>query len=465
MLVSTSAVRYQGERVSGTRGLGDRQSGIGNRGGVREVWLAARGLQLGACSAVPGSAVGAGLTARVAAAVVMFAVLTGAGGAAWGQTVKYVDATATGLNNGSSWTDAFTSLVTALENDVAGWQIRVAQGIYAPSGSTQAATFLIDTDSLEIYGGYAGLQGENPDARDIAEYETILTGVVATTPSIVRAYHVVTFTTDIDDLDGNGMPTTILDGVTVTMGNANVQDHEELDASGGGILISFGEPLIRNCTIENNDAYAYGAGAYMRGDSSGDGDDARFENCKFISNEVVCNGGGLLIETARIKVINCTFDSNVSTGTTSTYGQENGGGGAWIAPGYNDANKAEATFRSCTFRYNSDKIAGGGLGVSTADHQPPVLLNCVFHNNSADDGSSLGKGGGVWSRRELLLTNVTFAKTPAARMTRAAGFTSTRRTTTPTPSSPIASSAATRRPRNIRTRPTRSRSSGAATRT
>lgn len=95
--------------------------------------------------------------------------------------VIYVDADAVGANDGSSWADAFNYLQDALVTASAGDEIRVAQGIYKPDQGTgiipndSTATFQL-INSVTLKGGYAGLGILDPNERDNAMYETILTG-------------------------------------------------------------------------------------------------------------------------------------------------------------------------------------------------------------------------------------------------------------------------------------------------
>src|SRR5688572_3138013 len=91
--------------------------------------------------------------------------------------IVYVDDSATGANDGSSWENAFRKLRPALTVAQAGDTVRVAQGVYAPAnaGGSRAATFSVP-DSVRVVGGYAGDGAVDPDAFDPDTFITTLTG-------------------------------------------------------------------------------------------------------------------------------------------------------------------------------------------------------------------------------------------------------------------------------------------------
>ena len=95
----------------------------------------------------------------------------------YAQTVRYVDADAPGVNDGTSWEDAFRDLQDALDAATDGDEIRVAGGVYKPDRGTgdRLATFSLQ-GGLTLRGGYAGFGAPDPDLRDLDAYPTVLSG-------------------------------------------------------------------------------------------------------------------------------------------------------------------------------------------------------------------------------------------------------------------------------------------------
>ena len=76
-------------------------------------------------------------------------------------TIIFVDVNASGVNNGTSWGDAYTNLSTAISNATSGDEIWVADGVYTPGGSANDSFLL--KDGVSIYGGFAGGEGSLGD--------------------------------------------------------------------------------------------------------------------------------------------------------------------------------------------------------------------------------------------------------------------------------------------------------------
>ncbi|MEL6944298.1 MAG: hypothetical protein AAFO82_16680, partial [Bacteroidota bacterium] len=90
------------------------------------------------------------------------------------QAQVFVDANASGSNNGTSWANAYTDLGMALDNAEAGNELWVAAGTYTPMAN-DTAFFAISTANLSLYGGFNGTETSLGD-RDITANPTILSG-------------------------------------------------------------------------------------------------------------------------------------------------------------------------------------------------------------------------------------------------------------------------------------------------
>jgi parallel beta-helix repeat protein len=263
--------------------------------------------------------------------------------------IIYVDASATGAHNGSSWADAFTTLTAALSSATAGsgQTIEVAQGTYKPTTtSDRTATFqLIDGVSLE--GGFAGHSNPNA-AQNASVYPSILSGDIGAAGSSDNSYHVV---------NGSGTDSTaVLDGFTVTGGNADGLDNTKFH--GGGIFIYSGDPTINDCIITGNTAVD-GGGIYENIDVG-----AKLTGCVITGNTANDSGGGLYIFNTTVTLINTVIAGNSAER----------GGGLW------DDDSA-VTLTNCTISGNTASTStGGGLyGAFGSD----TLTNCVLWGDTA----------------------------------------------------------------------------------
>ncbi len=286
-------------------------------------------------------------------------------------TILYVKAGANG--DCTSWTTA-CELQTALNNAVSGDQIWVAAGTYFPTTTDDRyATFRLVL-GVALFGGFPA-NGGNWESRDWVNNPTILSGDIgATGDSTDNAYAVVT---------GIGMNSnTILDGLTITEGNA---DGGEMYDRGGGMFNIGGNPTLSNIIFISNNASQYGGGMCNNiGDPT-------LSNVTFSDNSSI-RGGGMFNRTSSPVLDNVTFSENHSGG---------GGGGM-----YNDTN-SNPTLTNVIFSNNSAYVEGGGMVNWDSD---PTLTNVTFSTNSVYGHNTEFGGGGmsnIYSNPSL--NNVTFS--------------------------------------------------------
>src|SRR5262249_23753664 len=147
--------------------------------------------------------------------------------------------------------------------------------------------------------------------------------------------------------------TAILDGFTVTGGNANSTANQ--DRGGGILLLASSNATIRNCVFASNRC-TFGGGAGYINASSPTFTDCRFENnlggsfggafdqatnvgtiftrCIFSGNSAARAGAIEIFSSSPVKVYDCLFFNNTCTGS--------GGGGAVFV------SSSAAVFRNCT---------------------------------------------------------------------------------------------------------------------
>lgn len=328
-------------------------------------------------------------------------------------SVLYVDDDATGANDGSSWSDSYTLLQDALAAAAASGgvitEVHVAQGIYTPdlgAGQTpgdREATFQL-VNGVALMGGYYGCPGGNcasgnPDERNITMYETALNGDLGGNDESrgdksENSYHVVT---------GSGSDSTaILDGFTITGGNANASEPND---RGGGMFNEFGDPTLIDCVFAYNVASGYDTNFDARGggvyNSAGD---PALTNCTFLRNTAWGGwgtsglGGGMYNrDGSRPTLSRCTFLNNTADG-----GFEGGLGAGGGMFNYNDS---QPTLTNCIFSGNQAGSYGGGLCDSDSSS---VLINCVFNGNATTAWADRDYGGAIYnSGGALVLTNCT----------------------------------------------------------
>ncbi|MHC4743899.1 MAG: right-handed parallel beta-helix repeat-containing protein, partial [Planctomycetota bacterium] len=194
---------------------------------------------------------------------------------------------------------------------------------------------------------------------------------------------------DLTIIDGNGANhvvqcvsgedlDTILEGFTISGGDANLSVPDVNNYSGGGMFCQNSSPTVSNCRFEYNSAEGRGGGMYNLNNSS-----PRIMNCIFKSNTSF-EGAGMANEmNSNPTVINCIFSNNVPVSMA---------GGM-----LNDSS--EPNISECTF---SDEVGGMYNWMSNV-----TVTGCTFRDNISNEG---GEGGGIFNyRSNLEVTDCVFS--------------------------------------------------------
>ncbi len=297
-----------------------------------------------------------------------------ASGVCTANCVRFVSAdSAAPAPDGLAWDTAFPQVQPAVEAARAAVQggtpfceVWVTAGRYSAPVPDAAVVTL--QPGVHLYGGFDGSETTR-DERDFVAHETVLDGQGT-------ALHVV-----------HGADAAMLDGFTVTGGNANLAAPDD---AGGGLFNDHAAPAVANCTFRGNAAARCGAGAHNAAGAP------TFTNCAFRDNDAPL-GAGLCDEAGCSTVLGCTFagpgdgiyaadgatvvedstfvgttfglyaDRGTVTVTGCTF--EEGARGLWMQRG-------AATVTECTFDGNAE----GGVGL--AEGWGSVLTRCTLRFNT-----------------------------------------------------------------------------------
>ena len=269
----------------------------------------------------------------------------------------YVDADAAGANNGTSWADAFTDLQSALATATGNDQIWIAAGTYKPtSGTDRAVSFTVTEfqDGLKFYGGFAGTETLLSE-RDWRANPVILSGDIGTlADSTDNSFHVLLFDGTLTSSPGtNVTEATVLDGVTVTAGNAD----GFTNSSGGGLR--------------------------CKGNGSGNACSPVITNTVFTGNTASSLGGAIFNNGSAGGTSSPTITNTVFTGNTAS-----SRGGAIFNGGSNGASSPVIT--NSVFSGNTAS-SGGGIysDAKNGGTSSPVITNSTFFGNVSQEGPSL----------------------------------------------------------------------------
>lgn len=286
----------------------------------------------------------------------------------------FVDSAATGLNDGSSWANAYTELYTALDSASADDSIFIASGTYFPDTTLgRTAHFSLQKD-LNVYGGFAGTETNLSD-RTPGNAPTILQGDVLG-----------------DDVDGDAFlfkednlyqllkvssavtESAILDHLVFQGGYAAGPTAE---SSTGAAIYLEGSLRITNCRFENNVSIGNGAAISVTGQGA---DPVRIESSTFEDNTSTGFGGALYVENqSAISVFNSIFRRNTA--------DFNGGAIRFL--------NTNGQINLCRFEENEASRTGGAISLFAfdLDSMQVDMLSCSFTDNLATFGGGIWLGG------------------------------------------------------------------------
>ncbi|QMW05783.1 choice-of-anchor Q domain-containing protein [Spirosoma foliorum] len=282
-------------------------------------------------------------------------------------TVVYVTQTGAGLQDGSSWTNAFsgTALQTAINTAAnCGAQVWVAQGIYKPTTGTDVNISFVMKEGIAIYGGFTGVEtavSQRPAVNPVTGQpsSSTLSGDIGTPGdsgyTSDNSAHVVRSEPGLT-------ASAVLDGFVVTRGNAS--NALPIGSNQGGGLYNVGSsPAIRNCYFVENNGSNAGGGIYNQNGN------LSITNCRFGDGGTSNNGTALgNTGTCSVTIASSLFDGKIT---------DSGGG---IIQNYQ--GNIRLTITGSTFRDNTISNYGCIYNVSGATVQLE-MTDCVVQNNTS----------------------------------------------------------------------------------
>lgn len=318
--------------------------------------------------------------------------------------IVFVNDDAAGANLGTSWGDALINLQDALAHlasvGATDAQIWVAAGVYRPDRGgneepgDRGAAFRL-RNGLALLGSFAGHEDPatfDPAMRNLKANAAILSGDLSANDvsgaggAAENSYHVAAaMGTDA---------TAVLDGFTITGGNADGYRYEDWRDSGGGLLISDGTPTITGCTFRANRAEGRGGGLFVIGAAH-----PRLNRCVFEDNSTG-SGGGLAVYDCDLTATHCQFLGN----SASLHG-----GAAYLYHG--EEEPAIMSLINCIFSGNSAQSNGSAV---TNWGGEVNLVNCTVYGNVSPNGAAIFHHG-YWRGNSMALTNcIIWGNKPAA---------------------------------------------------
>ena len=320
----------------------------------------------------------------------------------------YVNNSATGDNDGSSWANAYTDLRNPVRFSNPNTEFWVAGGTYKAHATRRDVYFHVEQHNLKIYGGFTGNE-TSISQRVVGTNETILSGDLQdddanltdyalnyanTTRNADNSYHIINIAAT-----GNNL---LLDGLTISDAHTNLSPTER-----GGAIIkekTVTKFTLKNCIIKDNVSRNDNAGLLAEFELN-NAFSARgaliVENCKFINNMSRWASGiySFVRNNSKvdITVVNSLFDNNLAGDLNSSV-TGIGGSAAWFRT-LNNGSNTSLNLTNNTFVNNIDigtnsvnnltkavvaiSNESGATGVFNAQ-----VNNCIFWGNTGTGGAT-----------------------------------------------------------------------------
>lgn len=302
--------------------------------------------------------------------------------------ILYVNATATGNNDGTSWKNAFTSLQYALVNAHAEDQIWVAQGTYYPTNSTDSSISFTMVNKVDLYGGFSGNETSILE-RDWENNKTILSGDIGVKgDSSDNSVKVV--------IAANSL----IDGVIICDGAMNTNKKPPMNKESNQNDMGFNDMAQGEPPMGQGDSM--GQGQPPMGGQRGGGRGERPSMDSSANTEMPqtntisvghsnpgavtagdaassSNGNGIIIWGVAPTIKNCIITNNQGGKAAGVYIQ-----------GTKDLDSLP-TFINTTISKNVASGRGGGVSIDMMSSA--IFIDCVFDNNECTEG----KGGAIYN--------------------------------------------------------------------
>lgn len=319
----------------------------------------------------------------------------------------FVDKDATGINDGSSWANAYTTLEQALASG-GGSDIWIKAGVYKPHISDRNISFTVNASGTKMYGGFNGTEAQLTD-RIFGTNETILSGDLMDNDDNNITYTNATrddnsFT--VLNLIGDNIE---LDGLTISGGHSNGGTGSATESRYGGGIHKNGSTRnlkITNCKLIRNVSKEAGGAISAGFTASGGTGSLVIANCQFSEN-LSAIGGVLYSANTSNATVTCSISNSLFNKNkvldTSAAATGYAGSSMWLRS-FGSGATIVSNLINCTFVDNIDGGTASGMSntnrttltltKNTNANHNATISNCIFWNNKAASGVTARPIGG-----------------------------------------------------------------------